>query len=293
MPYVFISYSHKDKEYAHKLADAFHERGIKAWIDGRINYGSEWPKVIQEQLDGCDAFVVIVSDNAFGSKWVQNEVARAGRKKKPFFPLLLQGDPWLSVEATQYVDVRMGTLPPDTYFDEIKIRLGTHTASTVSKQEIRTSRPQIEQQWIDQFVNHIYTAITKGPDAEWEIGLFKIKYHRPGKNPPPWLKNEKEKYYIGSEVINLELLKRFDSKVYSDYKTNYDRIMQNRNVKKMTSPIQLDYILEVINLCERLNLRLGLSSADIFSRADVQEFAGQLIDVHKAHHIPIGEIGIK
>jgi len=293
MAYVFISYSHKDKEYAHKLADALDDRGIQAWIDDRIDYGSEWPKVIQDQLDGCDAFIVILSNNAYGSKWVQNEVARADRKKKPFFPLLLKGAPWLSVEATQYVDVRSGALPPDSYFDDIKKRLGMHTAFTGSKQGIRKWRPQVEQQLIDQIVNRIYPAITKGPDAEWEIGLFKINYHRPGKNPPPWLKNEQENYYIGSEVIDLELLKRFDPKVYLDYKTNHDRIMQNKNIKKMTSPIQLDYILEIINLRKRLNLSLGVTGADQFSKAEVQEFAGELIDIHKDHHIPVGEIDIK
>ena len=293
MTYVFISYSHKDNEYAHQLADALNARGIQAWIDDRINYGSEWPKVIQEQLDGCDGFIVILSGNAYGSKWVQNEVARADRKKKPFFPLLLEGEPWLSVEATQYVDVRSGALPPDSYFDEIRKRLGIQTAFTGSKKEVRTWRPQAEQLLIGQIVERIYKAITMGPDAEWKVGLFKINYHRPAKNPPPWLRNEQEKYYIGSEVTDLELLKRFDPEVYLDYKTNHDRIMQNKNISRATSPIQLDYIFQMIDLRKRLNLNPGMTGADKFSREEVQEFAGQLIDVHKDHHIPVGEIDIK
>jgi hypothetical protein len=108
---VFISYSHRDNDYVHKLQKALQGEGFDVWIDDRIDYGTEWPKVIQKHLDECDAFIVVVSENAFESKWVQNEVARASRRKKPFFPLLLQGDPWLSVEATQYVDVTDGSLP--------------------------------------------------------------------------------------------------------------------------------------------------------------------------------------
>ncbi len=120
MGHIFISYSHKDKDYVHKLQEAIQNEGFDVWIDDRIDYGTEWPKVIQKYLDECSAFIVVVSDNAYESKWVQNEVTRAERKKKPFFPLLLSGDPWLSVETTQYVDVREEKLPPYVFFQKLE-----------------------------------------------------------------------------------------------------------------------------------------------------------------------------
>jgi len=46
-------------------------------------------------------------------------VARAKRKGEPFFPLLLQGDPWLSVEAAQYVDVSDGSLPTEKFYKRL------------------------------------------------------------------------------------------------------------------------------------------------------------------------------
>jgi hypothetical protein len=119
MGYIFISYSHKDKDYVHKLQTKIETEGFEVWIDGRIDYGEKWPKVIQEQLDGCDAFIVVISENSYESEWVQNEVTRAKRKMKPFFPLLLSGDAWLSVETTQYVDVRDRTLPESDFFEKI------------------------------------------------------------------------------------------------------------------------------------------------------------------------------
>lgn len=121
MGHIFISYSHRDKDYVHKLQGALQKDGFEVWIDDRIDYGTEWPKIIQKHLDECDAFIVVVSENAFESKWVQNEVARAGRKKKPIFPLLLQGDPWLSVEATQYVDVTGGSLPDEKFYQRLAL----------------------------------------------------------------------------------------------------------------------------------------------------------------------------
>jgi hypothetical protein len=49
---IFISYSHRDTEYAHNLADALQAEGFDVWIDARIDYGSQWPHEIQKQL-GC------------------------------------------------------------------------------------------------------------------------------------------------------------------------------------------------------------------------------------------------
>lgn len=119
MGHIFISYSHKDKDYVHKLQEVLQTEGFEIWIDDRIDYGAEWPKVIQDRLDECEVFIVVVSENAYKSKWVQNEVARAGRKKKPIFPLLLHGEPWLSVEATQYIDVSDGSLPSSKFYERL------------------------------------------------------------------------------------------------------------------------------------------------------------------------------
>lgn len=96
MGHVFISYSHKDTEYAHGLADNLQSIGFDVWIDERLDYGSQWPYELQMRLDSCDAFILIMTPRAYASEWVQNELQRAKRKLKPIFPLLLEGDePWL------------------------------------------------------------------------------------------------------------------------------------------------------------------------------------------------------
>ena len=121
MGHIFISYSHKDTEYAHILADSLQSRGFPVWVDARLDYGSQWPQEIQKYLDACDAFILIMSPRSFASEWVQSELQRAKRKAKPIFPLLLEGDePWLSVESTQYYDVRNGQLPNDEFYADLK-----------------------------------------------------------------------------------------------------------------------------------------------------------------------------
>jgi hypothetical protein len=118
--HVFISYSRKDKAYARRLERDLRSHGLEVWIDERIDYGTTWPHVLEGQVDACAAFLLIMTPRSWSSDWVQNELARAQDKKKPIFPLLLEGDIWLAVQATQYVDVRGGKLPTKRFYERLK-----------------------------------------------------------------------------------------------------------------------------------------------------------------------------
>lgn len=120
MSHIFISYSHKNREYVEQFAKELASEKIAFWLDKQIDYGSRWPHVIQEHLDTCSALVLVMSSESYQSDWVQNELARAQSRKIPIFPLLLQGDIWLSVQSTQCTDVRSGSLPPTTFFDKLR-----------------------------------------------------------------------------------------------------------------------------------------------------------------------------
>ena len=142
MGHIFISYSHDDKDYVHKLQDDLQREGFHVWIDDRIDYGEEWPMVIQEQLDACDALILVASKNSYKSKWVQKEVTRAQRIGKPFFPLLLSGTPWLSIESTQYADVTGGMMPPEKFYERLA---GVTPRGGQRKQNQAPPEPDIKQ----------------------------------------------------------------------------------------------------------------------------------------------------
>lgn len=119
MKHIFISYSHKDKEYAHKLREELQKAGFEVWIDDSIVYGVEWLKIIEKKLDECKAFIILMSKNSYASDMVQNEVTRAREKKKNIFPLLLDGDNWLVFQAKQYVNVTDQSLPTEKFYDDL------------------------------------------------------------------------------------------------------------------------------------------------------------------------------
>ena len=119
MAHIFISYSHKDINYVEKLEKKLISEGFDVWVDHRIDYGSRWTKEIEKAIDTCDAYVVIMSKNSAESQWVERERIHAEKRRKPFFPLLLDGEGWFSLGNIQFVDVRGSKLPPKDYYEDI------------------------------------------------------------------------------------------------------------------------------------------------------------------------------
>jgi hypothetical protein len=121
---VFVSYDHRDGNYARKLVAALRQRGFQVWIDDRIDPSTSWPRALQEQLDASAAVIVLMTSGAYTRDWVQSELARAQAKGIPLFPLLLEGDVWLPVQSTQYEDVRGGKLPSERFYQKLATVVG-------------------------------------------------------------------------------------------------------------------------------------------------------------------------
>ena len=120
MSHIFISYSRQDQAYVTLLAQALESHRLPLWLDDRIDYGTTWPRVIQDQLEQCAVFLLVMSPRSENSHWVQCELSMALELKKPVFPLLLEGDRWLAVAALQQVNVVEGKLPPANFFERLR-----------------------------------------------------------------------------------------------------------------------------------------------------------------------------
>ena len=109
--HVFISYRQvePDKSFAHRLAYDLQAAGHPVWIDVQaIEAGQTWNTEIQKALDGCYAYVVVLTPEAMASQWVRNELLYAlSLKAGAIYPVLLI-DVRLPPEliSIQYVDFR-------------------------------------------------------------------------------------------------------------------------------------------------------------------------------------------
>jgi formylglycine-generating enzyme required for sulfatase activity len=118
--HVFISYSHKDRDYALALTGDFHKHGFRAWSDARIDYGDRWWKTVVQALRTSAAVVVVMTLEAEESEWVEREILLALRERKPVFPLLLRGQELSLLITMQYVDVTGGQMPPQSFYDRLR-----------------------------------------------------------------------------------------------------------------------------------------------------------------------------
>jgi hypothetical protein len=138
MSFIFISYSRQDQTYVDLLVQALESHRLPVWMDQRIDYGTTWPYEIEKHLEQCQVFLLVMSPRSKASHWVQCELSLAIERKKPIFPLRLEGGLWLPVRAFQAVDVTGGKLPPARFFESVRAYFptGMETAESLSVQAV-------------------------------------------------------------------------------------------------------------------------------------------------------------
>jgi len=86
--YVYISYSHKDRDFALKLVEDLNDKGIITWLDiQEIKPGERWMEVLSDGIKNASMFLVIVSKNYIESSWGNIEILSANDKNKKIIPI--------------------------------------------------------------------------------------------------------------------------------------------------------------------------------------------------------------
>lgn len=87
-PYIFISYSHEDKELK-TILNGLRENGFRFWFDGGIESGSKWRREIADRINRCAVMLAFMSRNAILSNNVKNELFYADDKEKKIIMVYL------------------------------------------------------------------------------------------------------------------------------------------------------------------------------------------------------------
>lgn len=75
---VFISYSSKDRRIAAKLKDALSEFGLECFLaHDNLKVSDEWKTKILNELNACDIFIPLLSQNFKESEWTAQEIGLA------------------------------------------------------------------------------------------------------------------------------------------------------------------------------------------------------------------------
>jgi hypothetical protein len=94
MKHIFLSYSHKDREYMQQVyANLTQIRNLSVWTDDELKLGSsDWQSDVEEKIATSTCMVVLLSPDANESKWVRAEITFAKEHDIEIFPALLRGD---------------------------------------------------------------------------------------------------------------------------------------------------------------------------------------------------------
>ena len=89
-PYVFVSYSHKDKDVVFEVINDLMLCACNIWYDTGIHSGEDWSGEIAEHLFNAECVLFMVTENSVNSEYVKDELTFAKTKNKKIYPVYLE-----------------------------------------------------------------------------------------------------------------------------------------------------------------------------------------------------------
>lgn len=105
-PFIFLSYSHKDKNEAEEIIRKLNENDYRVWYDEGITAGKEWTANIAERIEQCGYFFALLSENYYKSTQCRKELLYAIQKARSVLPVYLENIELPSDLAFQLIAIR-------------------------------------------------------------------------------------------------------------------------------------------------------------------------------------------
>lgn len=102
---IFISYSREDRAAARHFSECFVREGFSVWWDAALRSGETFDEVIERELRGAKAVVVLWSPRSVASRWVRAEATLADRRNKLVPAIIEACDRPIIFELTHAADL--------------------------------------------------------------------------------------------------------------------------------------------------------------------------------------------
>ena len=102
-PFVFVSYSHKDREAVVEIINHLMLCACNLWYDTGIRSGEDWNLEIAQRLNDAECVLFMVTENSVASEYVKDELNFAKARHKKIYPVFLD-----SVELPLSLELALG-----------------------------------------------------------------------------------------------------------------------------------------------------------------------------------------
>lgn len=87
--FIFISYSHDDREIMEPIAEQLARDGYRFWFDDGTEGGETWQETVPEKITECTVFLLLITKNMLHSKNCRDELTYAKTEEKTILPAFL------------------------------------------------------------------------------------------------------------------------------------------------------------------------------------------------------------
>ena len=109
-PFIFVSYSHRDRDMVLHYMTLLYESGWKVWYDEGLTIGDSYDETLEDHVRNCSAFLLFVTENSLNSLYCrENEIPWAVRYGKPIIKCIAEEGPDYDIPE----DALAATVSPD------------------------------------------------------------------------------------------------------------------------------------------------------------------------------------
>lgn len=107
---IFVSYSRTDISTTQELAGLLRKAYDEVWYDDRLTAGDDWWAEIVEQIESCEIFLFLASQEALASEFCQKELSKAQELEKHIIPVVIRNNTILPdhLANVQFIDMTDG-----------------------------------------------------------------------------------------------------------------------------------------------------------------------------------------
>lgn len=119
LPYLFVSYAHKNDAAVLEIISTLQSRGFRVWYDEGIEAGSEWPESIASHLERAQLVLAFLSPAYLRSDNCRKEMHYALTKRKPVINVYLvptELSPGMEMQIGNLFALMKYTYPSEEYF---------------------------------------------------------------------------------------------------------------------------------------------------------------------------------